>query len=51
MQAFSILSQVVMVGLTISQLPPLQDTPPIAMVDLLQVVGCSNGEFLTFSLY
>jgi hypothetical protein len=43
MQAFSILSQVVMVGLTTSQLPPLQDTPLIAMVDLLQVIGCLDG--------
>jgi hypothetical protein len=40
MQTSSILSQVIVVSLTTSQLPPLQDAPPIAMIDLLQVVGC-----------
>jgi hypothetical protein len=38
MQVSSILSQVVMVGSTTFQLPPLHDTPPIVMADLLQVV-------------
>jgi hypothetical protein len=38
MQAFSILSRVVAVSLTTSQLPPLQDTPPTTMIDLLQVI-------------
>jgi len=51
MQASFILNWVAMVGLITSQLPPLQDTPPITMVDLLQAVGCWDGEFLTFSLY
>jgi len=36
MQVSSIWSQVVVVGLTTSWLPPIQDTPPITMVDLLQ---------------
>jgi hypothetical protein len=35
MQASSILNQVVAIGLTISQLPPLEDTPPITMAHLL----------------
>jgi hypothetical protein len=39
MQASSILSRVVVVGLVISQLPPLQDTLPITTSNLLQVVG------------
>ncbi len=38
MQASFILNQVVVVGLVLSQLPPCQDTPPITMADLLQVV-------------
>jgi hypothetical protein len=50
MQTSSILSQVVVVGLIDFWLPPLQDTPPIAMIDLLQVVGCLDGEILTSSL-
>jgi hypothetical protein len=50
MQTSSILSLVVMVGLIASWLPPLQDTSPIAPIDLLQVVNCLNGEILTFSL-
>ncbi len=40
MQTFSILSQVVVVGLVIFRLPPFQDAPPITMVDLKQVVDC-----------
>jgi hypothetical protein len=51
MQTFSILSWVVRIGLITSQLPPLQNTPPIAMVNLLQVVGCWDEEFLIFNLY
>ncbi len=39
MQASSILSWVVVVGLTTSWLSPLQDTPPITIVNLLQFVG------------
>jgi len=38
MQASSILSQVIAISLATSQLPPLQDTPPITTTDLLQVV-------------
>jgi hypothetical protein len=38
MQMSSILSQAIVVGLATSRLPPLQDTPPITTVDLLQVV-------------
>ncbi len=51
MQTSSILSWAITIGLAISQLPPLGGTPPITMVDLLQVVGCWNGKFLTSSLY
>ncbi len=39
MQVSSILSRVVAVGLTTSQLPPLQSTPPITTADLLQAIG------------
>jgi hypothetical protein len=35
MQASPILNQVVAIGLAISQLPPLEDTPPITMAHLL----------------
>jgi hypothetical protein len=28
------------IGLVTSQLPPLQNTPPIAMTNLLQAIGC-----------
>jgi hypothetical protein len=38
MQTSSILSQVIVVNLVTSQLPPLQDTPPIIAVDILKVV-------------
>jgi hypothetical protein len=38
MQVSSILSWVVVVRLTIFRLPPLQDTPPITMIDLLQAI-------------
>ncbi len=34
MQTSSILSQTIAIGLTTSQLPPLQDTPPITMANL-----------------
>jgi hypothetical protein len=47
MQAFSILSWVVAVGLATSWLPPLQARPPITMTDLLHVVSCWDGEILT----
>jgi hypothetical protein len=40
MKAFSILSWVVVVGLTIFQLPPFQNTPPITTTDLEQIVSC-----------
>jgi len=39
MQMPSIVSRAIVVGLTISQLPPLQDTPPITTTDLLQAIG------------
>jgi hypothetical protein len=39
LQASSILSWKVAIGLTISRLPPLQDTSPISTTNLLQVVG------------
>jgi len=39
MQTSSILSWVVAIGLAIYRLSPLQDTPPITTVNLLQVVG------------
>jgi hypothetical protein len=51
MQASSILSWAIRVDLATSRFPPFQDTPPITTVDLLQAVGCRNGEFLTSSLY
>jgi hypothetical protein len=38
-QASSILSQAIVIGLTTSWLPPLQNTPPITMADLLQAIG------------
>jgi hypothetical protein len=38
MQASSILSQAAAIDLVISRLPTLQDTPPIIMVNLLQMV-------------
>jgi hypothetical protein len=38
MQAFSILNQTIAVGLATSRLSPLQYTPPITIVDLLQAV-------------
>jgi hypothetical protein len=39
MQVSSILSRAIAISLATSQLPPLQDTPPITTVDLLQVVN------------
>jgi len=39
MRASSILSRAVAIGLTTSWFPPLQDTPPITTVDLLQAVN------------
>jgi hypothetical protein len=49
LQPSSILNRVVAVGLATFQLPPLQDTPPISMTDLLQVVGFLYGKiWLTY---
>jgi hypothetical protein len=39
MQVSSILSSAIAVGLATSQLPPLQNTPPITTADLLQAVN------------
>jgi hypothetical protein len=50
MQASSILSWVVVIGVTTSQLPPFQDTSPITTADLLEVVNCWDKDILTFSL-
>jgi len=47
MQAFSILSWVVVASLATSWLSPLQHTPPITMTDLLHVVSYWDGEILT----
>ncbi len=43
MQASFILSWAVAIDLPISRLPPLQDTPPIIMVDLLQMINFWHG--------
>ncbi len=51
MQASCIISWAIVVHLATSQIPTFQDTAPIAMVDLLQAIGCWDGEFLTSSLY
>ncbi len=37
-------------SLATSWLPPLQDTPPIFRIALLQAVSCWDGEFLVSSL-
>jgi len=39
LQTSSILNWTTTVGLTTSRLPPLQDTPPITMANLLQAIG------------
>jgi hypothetical protein len=39
-QASSISSGIMAIGLATSQLPPFHDTLDIVMIDLLQVVGC-----------
>jgi hypothetical protein len=39
MQASSISNEAIAIGLITSQLPPLQNTPPITITDLLQVVS------------
>jgi hypothetical protein len=39
LQASSILSQAIAVGLATSKLPPIEDTFPISTIDLLQAVG------------
>jgi len=51
LQASSILSWAVVIGLATSWLPPLQDTPLITTVDLSQAIGYWDGGFLTSSLY
>jgi hypothetical protein len=52
MQTSSILNQAVVVGLVTSQLPPLQDTPPIIMVDLLQPVDFLHQQIrLTYYMH
>jgi hypothetical protein len=40
MQAFSILSWAMAIGIAISRLSPFQDTLPIVTTNLLQVVDC-----------
>jgi len=40
MQGSSILSWMIAIGLATSSLPPLQNTLPITMADLLQAIGC-----------
>jgi hypothetical protein len=50
MQASSILSWAVVIGLATSWLSPLQDTPPITIAGLLQVVDFWHGKIkLTYS--
>ncbi len=58
MQASSILSPAIAVGLATSRLPPLQDTPPIATAGLLQMLifdmdkysqPITGDQFLTWS--
>jgi hypothetical protein len=44
LQTSSILSWVIVVGLTTSWLPPLQNTSPISTIDLLQVAGSLYGK-------
>ncbi len=50
MQASSILSHVIVVGLSTSRLPPLQDAPLITMTNLLQAIDFWHGYVLTSSL-
>jgi hypothetical protein len=50
MQASSILSWAAAVGLATSQLPPLQNAPPITATNLLQGVDCWDKEILISSL-
>jgi hypothetical protein len=40
MQASSILSLMIVVGVETSQFLPLHDTPPMTTIDVLHVVGC-----------
>ncbi len=47
--ASSILSWAIALGLTTSQLPPFQNTPPITTTNLLQAVGFWHGEILISS--
>jgi hypothetical protein len=46
MQGSSILNQAIVVGLSISRLPPLQDTSPIIMVDLLQAINFEHVDMV-----
>jgi hypothetical protein len=39
MQMFSILNQVIAIGLVMARLSPLQNTSPISTIDLLQVIN------------
>jgi hypothetical protein len=49
MQVSSIFNRTITIGLMISWLPPLQDTPPITMADLLQAIDFWHGEiWLTY---
>jgi hypothetical protein len=48
MQASSILCSLVIIGLVISRLPPLQDTPPITTTNLLQVIDLTSSKFSLF---
>jgi hypothetical protein len=50
MQASSILSWAVAVGLATFQIPPLQNAPPITTTNLLQAVDCWDKEILISSL-
>ncbi len=50
LQTSSILSWAIAVGLATSQLPPLENAPPITTTDLLQGVDCWDKEILISSL-
>jgi hypothetical protein len=52
MQASFILSWVITIGLATSPLPPIQNTPPITMTDLLQALNFLHGEiWLTYYMW
>jgi hypothetical protein len=46
LQASSILSGVVAIGLITSQLPPFQDTSLISMINLLQAIGFDMEKYI-----